>query len=137
MTPAEFAADLYARGMELIVRGRSRLWLWPKDAYPFLTDVERAFMREHRAELKALVRAGLPETTVVWAPPSDVPAERTGNPRDVGVPICFFCGRRCVGRDHQAYRILHFRDPAEVARRDAEATAEMRHMVGRKESVWI
>jgi hypothetical protein len=40
-------------------------------------------------------------------------------------PVCEFCMRPCVGEAHLAYRVLHWLDPNEVAKRDARATATM------------
>ena len=45
------------------------------------------------------------------------------------VTPCPYCGRKCVGVEHSAYPTLHFLDPLEVAKRDAEATAEMLKMI--------
>jgi hypothetical protein len=44
---------------------------------------------------------------------------------------CPFCNRACVGPDHRWFRVLHWHDPAEVARRAQEATDLMRHQIGR------
>lgn len=46
-------------------------------------------------------------------------------------PVCSYCGQKCVGPAHDAYGTLHFADPIEVQRRDAEATKVMMKMVGR------
>lgn len=118
-----FATGLLARGIELVLRN-NRLWLWPAKAYKHLTTTERDFIREHRVDLKALAAAKLlPETTVVWQPPNAVTDAHESAP-SLGAS-CVYCGRPCVGADHDAYRTLHHNDPAEIARRDAEATATM------------
>lgn len=132
--PLTFACDLLSRGIELVLRGnRRRLHVWPARAFRFLTDDERAFIKEHRDELKALAEAKvLPETTVTWHPPGEAPTTAEPPPdAALIVPICSYCERPCVGADHAAYRLLHFHDPAEIGRRDREATALMRRMVGR------
>jgi hypothetical protein len=36
-------------------------------------------------------------------------------------PVCPFCMRPCIGREHSAYSVLHWDDPAEVVRRPLEA----------------
>jgi hypothetical protein len=125
-----FAQALLDRGMELLIR-KNRLYVWPGKAYKRgLSAAERDYIREHRAELKELAASGaLPETTVVWQPPT-TPAPPPCAPR------CAYCGRPCVGPYHWAYRLLHHTDPTEVARRDAEATADMFAMLrrGRQEA---
>jgi hypothetical protein len=43
---------------------------------------------------------------------------------------CPYCNRApCIGKDHHAYEVLHWNDPEEIKRRDAEATAVMMKMV--------
>jgi hypothetical protein len=44
-------------------------------------------------------------------------------------PICEYCHRVCVGPKHHAYDVLHWKDPEEIKRRDAEATAVMMKMM--------
>jgi hypothetical protein len=59
-----FIANLRQRGIECYVHN-NRL-KWPKPAWAQLTELERAFFRAHRAELKALATSGvLPETCIV------------------------------------------------------------------------
>ena len=60
-TPAtDLAARLRARGVTLRVRN-NRLWLLPPHAYKTLSDEDRAILRHHRDELKAIAEAGLAE----------------------------------------------------------------------------
>ena len=55
-----------------MLRGRGRrLHVWPAKAWDHLTEAEHEYIDTHREELKELTRAkALPETTVVWSPPS-------------------------------------------------------------------
>lgn len=46
-------------------------------------------------------------------------------------PVCPYCHRACVGPEHFAYDVLHYDDPIEVAKRDAEATAVMCKQIGK------
>lgn len=39
--------------------------------------------------------------------------------------LCVYCNGLCVGKDRDIYRTLHALDPAEIDRKNAEATAEM------------
>lgn len=51
---------------------------------------------------------------------------------------CPYCNQTpCVGPDHPAFRTLHGNDPAEVKRRDAEATREMFAQVGKPPSPYL
>ncbi|MEO8680155.1 MAG: hypothetical protein ABI665_13975, partial [Vicinamibacterales bacterium] len=140
----EFATGLLARGIEFVLRQNGRLHVWPAKAYPYLTDAERDFIREHRAELKALATSkALPETTVVWYPPTDAvtdPAPAAPSPPVAPAPAplpapvappCVYCGQSpCIGPDHHAYSVLHANDPREIKRLDEAATAVMFKMTG-------
>jgi len=121
MTPFAFASALLALGIELILRN-GRLHVWPARAYKHLSDAERDFIHAHRAELKALAAAkALPETTVVWQPPTEAAIEPP-----TPEPPCPYCGRvPCIGPTHHAYDVLHYDDPEHVERRRKAATAEM------------
>jgi hypothetical protein len=130
MDALTFATGLLAQGIEILVRN-NRLWVWPAKAFAHLTDTERAFIQQHRDELKDLAESKvLPETTVVWsAAVSDAPIGQPARQPTVAPAPCSYCGRACVGPDHHAYEVLHYDDPAEVARRDQEATKVMMRMV--------
>src|SRR5262245_2869637 len=125
-----FAHGLRDRGIEFVLRGsRQRLHVWPKKAYPHLTTEEQAFIREHTEELKALALAhALPETTVVWQPPTAAPTPRP----DPSPPACSYCMRPCVGSQHPAYPVLHYDDPTEIARRDSHARSEFADALNNK-----
>jgi hypothetical protein len=128
---ADFVADLLQHGIELVIRNNV-LRRWPRKTA--LTELQQAFVREHEAELKALARAGL--TTVSDTNPDTVaravarlksydgPAETTAASAPAHA-ACPYCNRPCIGADNRWFRVLHWHDPAEVARRNAEATAVM------------
>lgn len=64
----------------------------------------------------ALSTAAAAATTSDVAAPATEPAPKP----------CPYCHRHpCIGRDHHAFDILHFADPAEVERRRQKSTAEM------------
>jgi hypothetical protein len=131
MEPVEFAKRLLAQGIELVVQRGKRLHVWPPKAYPYLTDADREYIREHRAELKALVAARvLPEATVVWEPPASFVTKQAGEQPDlVGAPLlsspdppCPYCLQSpCVGEEHRHYWVLHWNDPREIERRAIKA----------------
>jgi hypothetical protein len=128
MDATEFAAALRAKGIELIVRG-NRLSVWPKGAWTGgLDDANRNYIRDHRAELKALVLAGLPETTVVWQPANavaDAAPQRSNTPVEPSPP-CQGCDRSpCVGPDHWAFDTLHPNDVVVVQRELRTYTEQM------------
>jgi hypothetical protein len=136
MSVTDFIDQLLARGIEVYLP-KDRLRIWPPRAYTHgLTDAERDYLRAHAPELKELIRThGHRETAVHWNDPTRSPSPnlRDSSPSPKSAPLhCPYCGpRQCVGQDSPWFRILHHNDPAEVARRDAEATAEMMKMVGR------
>jgi hypothetical protein len=89
--------------------------------------------RESRIEhLSRLLReelareAGLPSEEVV------TPAGEAATPTPAPAPSCPYCGVACVGKEHPSYSVLHWRDPQEVARRDAQATDEMTAGIARQ-----
>ena len=130
MSARAFAEGLLARGIELVQRG-DRLHVWPGKAYRSLTDAERAFIREHRAELKELAAShALPEAVVVWRH-NGPPTPTADAPVPAPPPDCPFCQRPCVGPEHPAFRVLHWLDPQEQARRTLAASAWMFVQVGR------
>ena len=126
MSAIAFASALLDRGIELILRNNGRLHVWPARAYKYLSDAERDFIRVHRAELKALAAAkALPETTVVWQPPTEAP-DPAPTPE-----LCQYCHQpieRCAAikaTRPDAWCALHHNDPAEVERRRERADREM------------
>jgi hypothetical protein len=133
----DFIDRLLARGIEILLKG-NRLRVWPPRAYTHgLTDAERDYLRAHAPELKELIRTqGHRETNVTWQDPSKPtsPNPRDSSPSPKSAPLhCPYCGERpCVGADSPWFRILHWHEPTEIARRDAEATEEMMQMIGRK-----
>lgn len=119
MTHTELADYLFAKGMELTLRG-NRLFVWPAKGWKQLTDAERALIKQHREALKALVRANQHPKL-----PDDFAAEN--HHPDFALPqpaahVCVYCGGRpCVGADHFSFRNLHWNDPAEAERRRVAA----------------
>jgi hypothetical protein len=104
-------ASVRSRGVTFRLSGQ-RLRVSPWNA---LTADDQATLRRHRAAIKSLVANLAPESaTPILAPEPPAP-----------VP-CAYCGcSPCIGADHHAYRVVHASDPAEVERRNDEATAVM------------
>ena len=129
MTAHSFAMALRDRGIEFLLRGSGRLYIWPKQAPKYLTADERQFISEHRDELKELAAShAIPESTVVWSPPTSA---ASASASDAG---CSYCGGRpCVGPDHPSYPTLHAADPEQIARQTRESTAVMMRQVGRSQ----
>jgi hypothetical protein len=139
MDPLTFATGLRDRGIEFV---NERLRVWPAKAYAYFTAAEREYIRAHRPELKELVRTrAVPESVVVWQPPGDagLPLQAVPIPSTVelapapesprSVLACPYCYQvPCIGDLHPAFRTLHFRDPVEVKRRSAKATAVAKRM---------
>jgi len=123
-----FVEQLRARGIDVGVRKSGRPFVWPVAAWADgLTDAERQFFREHHAALAAMVRAKvLRDFDVWWQPPTEPVTAAPTAPEPEPEPVCRYCGGPCVGPEHHAYRTLHWHDPYEVARREAEATATFR-----------
>lgn len=135
MTPETFAAALRARGIELVLR-RNRLAVWPVRAFRLgLVDAERDYLAAHRDELKALVRAGLPETTVAWRECGAEPPDRAAR-LEAELDLA---ARDAALREQNlaAWLVLHGNEPEATAARDAEATAVMRQMVGRRSAAYL
>lgn len=109
-------AELLALGFQFkLVGNRLRVSPWPA-----LTDEQKAACRMYRSEIKELVRAGLPEvplapkseaTVTVSAPKTEKPEPRAALPEEIR-------------------RIVEWNDPAEVQRRDDDATREMFSTLG-------
>lgn len=129
MTPLEFATQKLAEGVEILCRN-NRLRIWPGRAFRHFTSAELAFINDHKEELKAIaVAKTLPETQVVWKPPTAV-----GLTTELRVPghdtrhagsVCAYCHGPCVGSQHPHYATLHYNDPSEIAARSKRATAVM------------
>jgi hypothetical protein len=130
---------LAARGVSVSLRG-NRLELHPPTAYKALTDAELITLRHHREDIKAVVRAGLPSEAS--AMPAGNAAVSTPAPAPVPDPICPYCHQpltRCAQIKEtrlDAWQALHYSDPEEVKRRDAEATAVMMHQIGKPLPDW-
>jgi hypothetical protein len=142
-----FFVAFLERGLEFCVRG-NRLRLWPWKSWPWLTDAERAFIVEHREELKSIAKSKrFGETQVVWSPPTGtaeltetgsrviapgqevrVPGINAADP-GAGSSACPYCMRKCVGRQNHWYHVFHWSDPEQIAKRQAEATEEMLHQM--------
>lgn len=139
MTPEAFAAALRGRGIELVLR-RNRLAVWPVRAYRLgLVDAERDYLAAHRDELKELVRGGLPETTVAWREPGVDEAQLPPD-RATRLEAELDLARRDAALREQnldAWLVVHGNEPEAAAARDAEATAVMRRMVGRRSAAYL
>jgi hypothetical protein len=134
MDPLTFAQGLLARGIEFQLRGRleQNLHVWPYKAWKHLTADERRFITAHEAELTDLTRAKvLPETSVKWvAPNANAPNADGTTAAATPIADCPYCQRPCVGESHELYATLHWRDPKQIAKRNAEATAVMKRTAG-------
>jgi hypothetical protein len=148
---AAWLAGLASRGIQVHVQnGRLRM---DKRDYQALTDDEVLVLRHHRAEIVALVAAGVTDrpdasgrtgTGDRLTPATDRPdaPRRTGmRPGRVGpdapsgdahtappappLPCAYCCAAPCIGESHPAFEVLHSRDPRLVAQRDGIATREM------------
>ncbi len=133
-----WARALLPRGIEVALRRSGRLYIWPVQAWAHgLTEAERDFYNEYRAELRHITsRHELPETTVTWSavkPMSGdsliqdpgrqvrVPNLAAPTPSAPTTTDCPYCGGPCL-KGHRLFGVLHWTDPAEVARRNADAT---------------
>jgi hypothetical protein len=124
MTAEAFVEALCTQGIELALTKANHLKVWPAKARPYLTHTEREYLRDHKAELKALVRAGLPETTVKWKPPTEVANAPTSQPAPTQ-PVCPYCGQTECDPQHPYYAVIHGRAKSEVEKRAAYQTAVM------------
>ncbi len=124
MDPLTFALGLRDKGLELTLRRRGRLHVWPAKFYKRLTTAERDYINAHRAELRELVAAGLQPRLPDDFVPDSLPTPTPTPERQT--PPCPFCAQTpCIGSAHHAYAVLHATDPVEIDRRRHEATAEM------------
>ena len=125
--------SIASKGITATVR-KGKLMLHPGKPNPYnrLTDAETITLRHHRPEIIAAIESGHTKrgagplvqattlTTSRGATPTVVPAPTPE-------PLCVYCGTLCVGQEHPAYRVLHWRDPQEVERRQKLATDTMLH----------
>jgi hypothetical protein len=142
----QFETALRATGREHYVKGDKLMPPWPSACWKYLTPAERDFRSTHREALKEIVRRKLlPETQVVWVPPTGTPAELTkadsliADPgRDVRPPnlaaatpgspttdVCPYCMRKCVGPNNIWYGVMHWSDPEQIAKRHAEGVVQL------------
>ena len=115
---ASWLAALAARGVRVYARGK-QLRMDPPSAYKELSDDEHAVFRRHKAEIRALVAAGVQPATVTLIPKPDRRAEAPPPPAPVQCPYCH--QTPCVGKNHHSYDVLHWSDPEEVKRRNEDA----------------
>jgi len=90
-----------------------------------ITEVHRVIVWPHGELPEPAPTAGL-QAEGVSKPDAPNPVPGAASP--VGPapePGCPYCRRECVGPDHPAFAVLHWSDPEEIKRRDAEATAVM------------
>jgi hypothetical protein len=76
-----------------------------------------------------------PDTTALDGSPFDERDPAGANPRpDSGSlgatpePTCPYCHRRCVGRDHVAYDVMHWDDPEQVEKRNPKPTYSLKEL---------
>ncbi len=109
--PSAAAAALLARmqalGARLQVSPRGRLGLVPGSAYRQLTDAERATLREHREELRALVQSGYTAPVAAPAPPPP----SAPKPAPAPEPVVFAYGVR-VTDEHVRASMANLGDQA-------------------------
>ena len=114
---ANLVNELRAAGVVLRVSG-NKLTAQPWTA---LTAEQQRAYRKHRAAMKELIRNEQENTT--HATTKSKPTTETPQPEPIH---CGYCRRApCVGPDHFAYTVLHYRDPVEVERRSREQTQVM------------
>jgi hypothetical protein len=115
-------AGLARRGITFTERN-GRLRCHPASGYKLLTDDELIFLRHHRPDIKAALKAGGSRSE---PPISVAPAAETPVSTPTPAPKCDYCYQSpCVGADHPMFDALHAADPVVVKRRDDRATQEM------------
>ncbi|HUZ81445.1 MAG TPA: hypothetical protein VMU73_04305 [Gaiellaceae bacterium] len=115
---------LAARGVSAIVTN-GRLRILPSSAYKSLTDEELIALRHHRAAIKAAIVAGVSFDVVSAAATAE-----QASPAPAPETCTYGCGsvEECAALQARAldvWRVLHFADPEEVARRDEYHRAVM------------
>jgi len=102
-------------------------------------------MRDAQRQGEAFIAAAAAEHRAAATTTSELKDEDIAPTAQQPAPaesVCEFCHQppsRCAElKEHHtdAWRVLHHADPEEVARRDAEATAEMMHQIGRPLPDW-
>ncbi len=96
---ARWVVSLKMRNIEVQLRS-NRLWILPAKAYKQLTDEERAIKRHYLAEIKAIVRDGLPEVPITK--PEPTPALVPAIPTPVRIeptPEVYAYGHRVTEED--------------------------------------
>jgi hypothetical protein len=121
MTPREFVAALRARGVTLTLKG-NRLHLYPWDSYRRLSPDELMTLKEHRAEIKAVVRDAPTAheddaSNTIGTRPVQEAGSESAPPIDLDA--------RLKEHNPDAWRAIHANDPEEIKRRTREATAVM------------
>lgn len=142
MTERAWLEGLAARGITFTERN-GRLRCHPERAYKTLSDEEIIFLRHHRAEIRDALRAG-PSLGGSGMGPPNTPPESEGvlAPTPAPAPICRYCMRACVGREHPAFAVLHGRDEQEQWRMGAEQSEkdyrewELRQRYGLPSPTW-
>jgi hypothetical protein len=120
--------QLAARGITTqLVKGRLRHF--PASAYKLLTDDELIFLRHHRDDIKAALRAGVSVTAAPTTP------ERASPTAAAAPEQCRWCRRApCIGSDHPEFVTLH---PHEAHNHvDELATQEMLGQLGKALPDW-
>ncbi len=90
-------ARLRERGITITLRN-NRLWVRPAHIYAELSEAEKTTLREHREEIKALVRADLtdePESP----PPPPAPPRKKHPHEDEPTPVVFAYGHQVTKHD--------------------------------------
>ena len=80
-----------------------------------------------RTIVDPIVNGSVPAMSTAAPPVRDAEPTTAGEAR--AEPVCTYCGRTCVGRDHHAYHDLHYNDPEERKKRDEYATGVMLKMM--------
>jgi len=126
---------LRQRGLSFSVRN-NRLRVHPKHAYKTLSDEERTFLKRNRSAIKDVVLRGLPPLAAPVAATIETDSQQH-HPIQTGLPVTQIVHELRAARaraerdayikqhDPETWRVLHFNDPDEIARRNNEATAVM------------
>jgi hypothetical protein len=129
---ADWIAGLARRGISVTVVN-NRLRTDPPKAYAQLTDIELLFLRHNKVAIKlAVVNGSVALSDAPPTPPQEIHAPTTEQPAqpstDAHCEYCRYSLARCAAlKDTRLdiWRLLHFRDPEEIARKNREATEVM------------